>query len=96
MLYAFDQSGWWSIFSAASATAAHVQQEGTRQQELRAELILIQRTWAEQLIRTTQELARAGKFKGAGRTDAAVKMATKQLAGLLSQLDTLDASLRQI
>lgn len=80
----------------ASATAAQVQQEGTRLQELQAELILTQRTWAEQLMRTTQELARAGKIKGVGRTDAAVKMATKQLSGLLSQLDTLDASLRQI
>jgi serine/threonine protein kinase len=80
----------------ASATAAHVQQEGTRQQQLRAELILTQRTWAEQLLRTTQEYARAGKIKGVVRTEAAVKMATKQLAALLGQLDTLDASLREI
>jgi hypothetical protein len=79
-----------------SAIAAAVQQEGTRCQSLRAELLEAQRTLAVQLLHIIQDMAKLGKLKSAGTKGMALKLATRQLAAILSDFDSLEVSLSEM
>ncbi len=75
-----------------SAIAERVQQEGIRQQQLRAELIDTQTALAEGLLRALI----AKPTKPTGRPDTARKMVANRLTEVLSQLAGLNESLKKI